>query len=81
MNNGDYVANSLSYKDYLRNMLKIGFWGEDVVLYSLACLFDLNITVLNSRRLAEYRFRHNQPLKDADVVLVYNGNNHYLYAG
>ena len=79
--NGDYVDHPLSYKDYLRNMLKRSFWGEDVVIYSLACLFDLKITVLNSRRLEEYRFRHNLPLHSADVVLVYNGNNHYLYAG
>ena len=79
--NGDYVDHPLSYKDYLRNMLKRSFWGEDVVIYSLASLFDLKITVLNSRRLEEYRFRHNLPLHAADVVLVYNGNNHYLFAG
>ena len=62
-------------------MLKRGFWGEDVVLYSFSCLFDLKITVLNSRSLEEYRYRHNLPLGQADVVLVYNGNNHYLYVG
>ena len=78
---GDYVPNPLSFKEYLRNMLKRGFWGEDVALYSFSCLFDLKITVLNSRSLEEYRYRHNQPLGEADVVLVYNGNNHYLYAG
>ena len=78
---GDYVPNPLSYKEYLRSMLKRGFWGEDVVLYSFSCLFDLKITVLNSRSLEEYRYRHNQPLGEADVVLVYNGNNHYLYVG
>ena len=62
-------------------MLKRGFWGEDVMLYSFSCLFDLKITVLNSRSLEEYRYRHSLPLGQADVVLVYNGNNHYLYVG
>ena len=52
-----------------------------MVLYSLATLFDLRITVVNSSALEEYRYRHNLPLHRADVVLVYNGRNHYLYAG
>ena len=62
-------------------MLKREFWGEDVVLYAFSCLFDLKIMVLNSRSLEEYRYRHNLPLCQADVVLVYNGNSHYLYVG
>ena len=62
-------------------MLKRTTWGEDVVIYSLATLFDLCITVVNSAALEEYRYWHNLPLHRADVVLVYNGRNHYLYAG
>ena len=62
-------------------MLKRTTCGEDVVIYSLATLFDLHITVVNSAALEEYRYWHNLPLHCADVVLVYNGRNYYLYAG
>ena len=78
---GDLVPNPISYREYLKLMLKRGTWGEDVVLHSLACLFDIRITVVNSASLEEYRYRHNLPLHRADVVLIYNGANHYLYAG
>ena len=78
---GDLVPNPISYREYLRMMLRRTTWGEDVVLYSLASLFDLRITVVNSSALEEYRYRHNLPLHCADAVLVYNERNHYLFAG
>ena len=78
---GDYVPNPISYREYLKMMLKRSTWGEDVVLHSLASLFDLRITVYNSASREEYRYRHDLPLHRADVVLIYNGHNHYLYAG
>ena len=78
---GDLVPNPISYREYLKMMLKRTTWGEDVVLYSLASLFDLRITVVNSSALEEYRYRHNLPLHRADIVLVYNGQNHYLFMG
>ena len=76
---GDLVPNPISYREYLKmmRMLKRTTWGEDVVLYSLASLFDLRITVVNSSALEEYRYRHNLPLHRA----VDNGWNHYLFAG
>ena len=47
----DLVPNPISYREYLRMMLRRTTWGEDVVLYSLATLFDLRITVVNSSAL------------------------------
>ena len=52
-----------------------------MILHSLSSLFELRITVFNSASREEYRYRHNLPLHRADVVLIYNGHNHYLYAG
>ena len=78
---GHLVHNPISYREYLKMMLKRTTWGEDLVLYSLASLFDLRITVVNSSTLEEYRYRHNLPLHHADIVLVYDGRNHYLFAG
>ena len=78
---GDLVPNPISYREYLRMMLRRTTWGEDVVLYCLVSLFDLCITMVNSAALEEYRYCHNLPLHHADVILVYNGRNHYLFAG
>ena len=53
---GDVVPNPISFKDYLRKLLKRGFWGEDVVLYALSIIYDIRITVLNACTLDEYRY-------------------------
>ena len=78
---GDVVPQPLSFREYLRKMLTRSFWGEDIVLYALSCMFDLKITVINAHTLDEYCYRHSQPLSAVDMVLVYTGSNHYLYAG
>ena len=78
---GDVVPEPLSFREYLTKMLTRSFWGEDIVLYALSCMFDLKITVVNTHTLDEYRYRHSQPLSAVDMVLVYTGSNHYLYAG
>ena len=78
---GDVCAHPISFKDYLRKLLTRSMWGDDVVLYSLSCIYDLKITVLNAHTMDEYRYRHNQPLASADMVLILMGGNHYLYAG
>ena len=78
---GDVCEHPISFKDYLRKLLKRSFWGDDVVLYAVSCIYDLKITVVNAHTLDEYRYRHNQTLDKADMVLILTGSNHYLYAG
>ena len=70
----------LSYRQYLIKMLNKSTWGEDICLHALSCLFQLKITVINASRLDEARYRHNLSLGAADVVLIFNGNNHYSFA-
>ena len=36
--------------------------------------------MVNVPRLEEYRIRHDISLKKVDVILIYNGRNHYSYA-
>ena len=48
---GDLVPKPITYREYLRMMLKRTTWGENVVIYSLATLCDLRITVVNSSAL------------------------------
>ena len=78
---GDDCPEPISYKEYLTRMLKRRQWGDDIILHAFASLCDVRITVVNAARLEEYRIRHDIPLKKVDVVLIYNGWNHYSYAG
>ena len=71
----------LSYRQYLIKLLNKSTWGEDVCLHALSCLFHMKITVVNTNRLDEARYRHDLPLRATDMVLIFNGNNHYSFAG
>ena len=42
--------------------------------------WQLTITVVHGESLRESRVRHNRPLDEVDLVLVYCGNNHYVGA-
>ena len=57
------------------------FWGDKVILYAISCMWDLKISVLNSRMLQEYCICHDVPFTDADVCMVYNARSHYSAAG
>ena len=45
----------LSFKQYLRCLLKKYFWGDKIVLYAVSCMWRLKITILNTKTLQEYR--------------------------
>ena len=70
----------LSYKQYLRHILQ-HFWGDKIILYAISCMWNLWITVLNSRTLEKYQIWHSFSLADADVGIIYNCVNHYSAAG
>ena len=61
-------------------MLKPGSYGDSIILSSLAYFWDVKITVLRADFMREVRFRHNSPMEKADIILVYNGRNHYCPA-
>ena len=71
----------LSYKQYLRHILQHCFWGDEIILYAISCMWNLWITVLNSRTLEEYQIWHSFSLADADVGIIYNCVNHYSAGG
>ena len=79
--NNDLSDTPISYKQYLQFLLKSNTWGEDVVIYAISDLLKLKITSINASQLDEYRCRHNQPLSVVDPILIFNGSNHYSYAG
>ena len=78
---GDDCPEPISFKEYLQRMLKRGQWGDDIVLHAFASMCNVRVTVVNAARLEEYRIRHNITLSEVDVVLIFNGRNHYSYTG
>lgn len=58
-------------------MLENGTWGDKIVLTSISMLWSIRITVVNAVNLTTERIRHNKPLVNADIVLLYNGRNQY----
>ena len=71
----------LSFKQYLCLLLWRDFWGDEVVLFAVSCMWSMKITVLNMKMMQEYRIRHDEPMDSADVVLTYNACNHFNAAG
>ena len=67
----------LSFKEYLRQLLYHDFWGDDVVLYVVSCMWNMKVTVLNTKTLQEYRIQHDCHLNGADAAVTYNANNHF----
>ena len=45
---------ALSFKDCLCHLLHCDFWGDEIVLYAISCMWWLRITVVNSHTLEEY---------------------------
>lgn len=57
--------------------------GDSIMVHAIAKLCNLKLTVLNcsGHKILEQRFRHRDLLEHADVVVIYNGINHYCAAG
>ena len=70
-----------SYASYLKYMLLESSWGDEVILCVVSMMWQLKITVLHAESLHETRIRHNVPLEEADMVVVYCSGAHYIGAG
>ena len=53
----------ISFKQYLHLLLHHDFWGDEIVLYTIFCMWSMKITVVNMKTLQEYRIRHDQVAK------------------
>ena len=69
-----------SFKEYLEYILQDTTWGEELLIVTMSQRWQLTITVVHGESLRESRVRHNRPLDEVDLVLVYCGNNHYVGA-
>jgi len=56
-------------------------WGDQFMALLHSYEFGQSITILNMTSLTEERLRHTKPLSDVDLVLLFNGRDHYSFAG
>ena len=69
-----------SVKTYLKHILEDGKWGDIIVLYLLAAMWGIRITVIRGDACVQLNIRHNEDLINADLILLYNGmeiSGHY----
>ena len=64
-------------------MMKHDTWGDQAILHTVSVLWQAKATVVNvvQNTIWEYRLRHDDLLEKANMVLVFNGRNHYVAAG
>ena len=65
----------LSFKEYLQCLLRKDFWGDEIVLYAISCMWHLKVTVLNTQTLQEYWIRHDRVMDHANTVLTFSRNH------
>ena len=74
-----------TYLEYLEAQLKAGFRGDAACAFALSLMWNLRFTIIDDI-WGEIRVRHNRPLREADIVLVFSygvvvGQGHFSAAG
>ena len=69
-----------SVSQWCHKIITNRFWCDEIFLKVLASMWGCRITVVRSDSLHETRYRHDLPLKMADIILLFNcnpWNGHY----
>ena len=61
-------------------MLEGSSWGDESMLTCISMMWQITITVVFAEELSQYKIRHQRKLEDADLVLIFAGDSHYLGA-
>ena len=76
-----------SFLSYLRYMLQPSSWGDAQSVSLIGMMWNITITVVQPdvmeekgqpQTFTQIKMRHNRPLEDVDLVVVYVGQSHYL---
>jgi hypothetical protein len=70
-----------SLKTYLEYMLEDQMWGDQIILMAISMMWNIRLSVLNTAGNYTLTFRHHKSLAESEMVLVFNGHNHYCAAG
>ena len=66
-----------SYCSYIEYMSFRDTWADAVQGYVLAYQWNCRVTIYNIPSMSEIRLRHNKPMVDSDIILLYDGRRHY----
>ena len=70
-----------SFSQYCQHLLTDGTWGDDLSLTLISCMWQISITILQADTFGEIRIRHDRPLRNVDLVVVFIDGDHYMGAG
>ena len=65
-----------SIVSYMKYIAVSKRWGDTICLILIASMWCARISVVLSRTLGQIKFRHDLPLEQADLILVFNSQEH-----
>lgn len=71
----DSPVGHYSLRSWLEYMVKADSYGDLMCIMLISSMWAAKISVIWSRSLAEYKFRHQEPLKNCNFVLLFNCDN------
>ena len=69
-----------SIVSYMKYIAVSKRWGDTICLILISSMWSARISVVLSRTLGQIKFRHDLPLEQADLIVVFNSheqNGHY----
>ena len=70
---GEEGVGPFSLASYFKNILEDKAWGDVIFMHLLASMWGVRISVVRSDNLTEIKYRHQGPLKEVCLGLLYNG--------
>ena len=70
-----------SVHGYLDQLLKPGFYGDELCLLIISIMWKVRITILHAETLRAIKVRHMNVALKADFVLVHCSGSHYICLG
>ena len=66
---------------YLSQLLKPGFYGDELCLLIISMMWKVRITILHAETLRAIKVRHMNVALKADFILVHCSGSHYICLG
>ena len=70
---GEGGIGPFSICSYFEHIFKDKPWGDSIFVNLLGSMWGVRITILRCDTLTEIRYRHEGPLKEVSIGLLYNG--------
>lgn len=77
----DFEIGPLTYKEYVREMFRNYSWMDVPALYAFCLATNMGCVIVYSRSLTQEGIPGDFTMRDADMVIVYNGKDHWSGTG